>query len=543
MSMRPFAPRAGANSAVTSKPAVGAPPSRGYIDDVLKPPPRILVAVQRLLIRLARTPLRRLLAVAYLGLARVGAWYLTRGLPGATAYVRGGPGDPDFWPGLSDLDLVLVVADDPGSPGGPAACVRERWRRLQARFPLAKTVLDWPRVYEQAELRDFADSSAFTYGLEPGGNTGAVRAAYFGPRASLDAVRVLERPGLYAPAAGWRRLSGHDRRPHDVVRDEQARRIAGWLELLYWWRWAVRFCVFPIEPRVADLSAKLIAETARIWLWLAHGERASSREDVLERALTRLPEEEDALGYAIDLRRRLPDSPEEPLRHALPSALRMSTRIAQLLGYQVAEHGTSEVRLVGAEGVGAMGDGPEAGRLPLVDWRALACATAPDESLLSLGGDPSDPSQVAAAATSHRDGPYPVLSADGLLLMPAAELVRSRLRAVKCPTVDPVVFAVVAGSDVASFPRVRGWSAADTARRAVAEHRARLAVASPSVDGGEPAMLAAARAGLFAESIERDEPELCLTPTAVRERLEQTGRGAESVDRETVLALPAYRRF
>jgi hypothetical protein len=499
--------------------------------------------VQRILIRLARTPLRRPLALAYLGVARVGAWYLTRGLHGATAYARGGPGDPDFWPGLSDLDLVLVVADDPGSPGGSAARVRERWRRLQTRFPLAKPVLDWPRVYEQAELRDFANSSAFTYGLEPGENAGSVRAAYSGPRASLDAVRVLERPGLYGPSAGWRRLSGPDRRTHDARRDEHARRIAGWLELLYWWRWAIRFCACPIEPRVADLSAKLIAETARIWLWLAHGERASSREDVLERALTRVPEEEDTLRFAIDLRRRLPDSPEGSLRRVLPSALRMSTRIAELLRDQVAEHGATEVRLVGAEGVGATGEGSEADRLPLVDWRALACATAPDESLERVQGDPSDPSQIAAAAALHPEGPYPVLRADGLLLMPAAELVRSRLRAIKCPTVDPVVFAVLAGSDVASFPRVRGWSAEDTARRAVAEHRARLAGASPTVDGGEPATLAAARAGLFADSVERGEPELCLTPDAVRERLGQTGRGAESIDQKTVLALPAYRRL
>ena len=495
--------------------------------------------MQRLLIRLARTPLRRLLALAYLGIARLAARYLTRGLAGASAYVRGGPGDPDFWPGLSDLDLVLVVADAPWSPDAGAARVRERWRRLQARLPLAKAVLDWPRVYEQAELRDFADSSAFAYGLED--EETSARAAYFGPRASLDAIRTLERPGLYGPAAGWRRLWGPDARMQDSHRDEQARRIAGWLELLYWWRWAVRFCVFPIQPRAADLSAKLVAETARIWLWLAHGERVSSRENALQRALARLPEEEDALGFAIELRRGLPDAPEDPLRRALPSALRMSTRIAHLLGDQVAEHGATEVQLVGAEGAAAPGEGLEAERLPLVDWRALACATAPDEALVPVPGNPSDPSEVAAAATLHPDGPYPVLQADALLLMPAAELVRSRLRAIKCPIVDPVVFAVLAASGVASFPRVLGWSAEDTARRAVAEHRARLALAPPGIDGGERANLAAARAGLFAESVARGEPELCLTPTAVRERLAQTGRRAESVDRETVLALPAYR--
>jgi hypothetical protein len=470
------------------------------------------------------------------------AWYLTRGEENSTAYLRGGTNDEDFWPGVSDLDLVLVLANGQRPAGSAAARVRERWRRLEPRLSLAAGVFDWPRVYEQGELRDFAASSAFTYGLSRASAEPSEGAAYSGHRASLDAVRALERPGLYGPTVGWRRLSGPDRLPQEVHRDRHDQRIAAWLELVYWWRLAIRFCVSPIEPRVTDLSAKLIAETARIWLWLAHGERASSREDVIERALARLPEEEDVLRFAIELRRGLPASPDDPLRLVLPGALRMSTRIAELLRDQVAEHGTTEVRLVGAGGIGARGEGAQADRLPLVDWRALACATAPDESLLPLGGDPSDPAEVAAAATAHPDGPYPVLQADGLLLMPAAELVRSRLRAIKCPTVDPVVFAVLAGSDVASFPRVRGWSAADTARRAVAEHSARLAVASPSVDGGEAAMLAAARAGLFAESVEQGEPELCLTPAAISQRLASSGRGAESVDRKTVLALSAYRQ-
>jgi hypothetical protein len=497
--------------------------------------------VQRLLIRLARTPFRWVAAFAYAALARLTAWYLTRGERDSTTYLRGGPGDEDFWPGVSDLDLVVVIADDPGAPGS-ATRVRRRWQRLQARLSIAAGVLDWPRIHEQRELRDFAASSAFTYGLGRDEAEPDESAAYFGPRASLDATRALERPGLYGPTVGWRRLSGDDRLPQEPDRDQQDRRIAAWLELLYWWRLTIRFCVSPIEPRVADLSAKLIAETTRIWLWLAHGERTAGRGDTLERALVRLPEEEDALRFAMELRRTFPDSPEDPLRRALPSALRTSTRIAQVLRGELADHGSTDVRLVGADGVGTMGAGSRAEGLPLVDWRALALASAPDESMVLVEGDPADPSDVAAAATSHRDGPYPVLGAEGLLLLPADELVRSRLRAIKCPAVDPVVFAVLAGSAVAAFPRVRGWSAKDTARRAIAEHRSRLASPIPRADADPQLMLAAARAGLFAESIERGEPELCLTQAAVMEALARTGRGDDPLDAEAVLALPAYRQ-
>ena len=41
---------------------------------------------------------------------------------------------------------------------------------------------------------------------------------------------------------------------------------------------------------------------------------------------------------------------------------------------------------------------------------------------------------------------------------------------------DPVSFAVLTGSSLAVFPRVRGWCASDWARRAVAKRRAWLDV-------------------------------------------------------------------
>jgi hypothetical protein len=104
---------------------------------------------------------------------------------------------------------------------------------------------------------------------------------------------------------------------------------------------------------------------------------------------------------------------------------------------------------------------------------------------------------------------------------------RTELRALKCPLSDPVSFAVADGRDTAAFPDVAGWSAKDSARRAVAEHRAWLqappapvpGLRAQDAPGGVLAMLiTAARAGLFHESVRTDAtPELPLT-------LEETAR-------------------
>jgi hypothetical protein len=497
--------------------------------------------------------LRPLLDRGYRVAAQVGAGYLLRGDPASSVYVRGGVGTTELLPGVSDIDLAIVTAER-----SSAELARRRWQRLRRRLPLVERLMDWPRIYQAGELAALAGTSAYTWGL--GDSSAASDAAgYAAADLNLDRLRALERPGLYGPADDWRPLRGPDRRPVETDRDPQDRRIAAWLELLYLWRLALPACVHPRRAYVPLLCVKLVAEAARIWLLLERGERASVRADALRRALSHLPEEEDALRMALDLERRLPQAPHPPLAEALAALVRFSSRIAGLISSEVGERGTLQVRLAGA-------DSPPP--LPLCDWRNVVLPGLGDETFVPVTADlqPDSVGELVARSTS---GAYPALRAEGLVILLGSPLARTRLRAIKSPVTDPAVFAVVAGERVARFPEVRGWSAEDTARRAVAEHRGRLHRSPP--ERGCPALaflLGAARAALFLESVRAGEPELCLTmaetvrklavhsPAAASAAGEALG-GDDALDhdhltepppsaiaalRETVLGLPPYGR-
>jgi hypothetical protein len=356
-------------------------------------------------------------------------------------------------------------------------------------------------------------------------------AAYHGERAFRDNFRMLGRPGLHDTVAGWRLLTGPDRRPPEPERDRQATRVAAWLELTNWWRWAFKVCANPVEPRASDMCVRLVAEPARIWLWLVHGER-TGRLDALRRVLSLMPEEERSLRWALELHRSLPASPDAPLAEALPAMVRMSARIADAIDAEVGGGERTEVRLAGA---------PADGPLPLADWRALACPPQPREWFDVVAGDPGDPALVGDLAAATPAGAYPVLLAGDLLVLPGAPFPRSRLRSVQSPLTDPVSFALARGAGTARFPDVRGWSARDTARRAVAEHSAWIGAPARSLD----MLLVAARAALFHESLDDGRPELALTLDETARRLaEWSGTGAlpdevASVQR-LVAALPAF---
>jgi predicted nucleotidyltransferase len=505
--------------------------------------------VHRVLLRTARTPLARVWAPAYRVIARVWAAFLVRGERGAAAYARGSVGADDLVPGLSDIDVAVVLSPDRGGRGVARERVTGRWTRLLRAFRPTDLLLDYPLVYEEDELREVAGATALTYGLDEPGER---RAAYNGDGVSEDRIRLLERPGLYGATDDWRLLTGPDRRPPEPARDAQLRRIAAWLELLSWWRWVFSVCVDPSGPRTADLCVKLVAEPARIWLWLAHGERAGGRSDVLHRALRRMPEEAEPFRRALELRRSLPDSPEPPLAEVLPVLVRLSARIAGLIAAEVEEHGATEVRLAGPDPdelvlpqggwrpCDALVGGREPRLLALCDWRSLACPTLPDECFAPLPGDPGDPAVLGAAAASQLASPYPALRAGGLMVFPGLRW-GTQLRAVKCSVTDPVSFALADGIPVARFPNVAGWSAHDTARRAVAEHRAWLRV-EPDAEGSTLAMLlTAARAGLFLDSVEDGgAPELPLTVTETARRLAARSAGAQTVAEE---GLERYREF
>ncbi len=449
--------------------------------------------------------------------------FLMRSEPGASVYERGGSAE-DFLPGLSDIDLALVVPGDPGAPGAARDRVARRWQRL-SRIAALRLVLDWPRIYEESELSAVAGESVVS----------------FGPGSRLDTDRLLARPGLYGSTADWRLLSGPDRRPAEPERDRQAQRIAAWLELAYWWRWVFPACAGAGGPRAADLSVKFVAEAVRIWLWLERGERATGRADALRRALRALPEEERSLRETLALQRALPAAPEAPLVDALRPLVRLSQRIAELITDEVEEAGATDVRLAGVESEPMLprggGDGP---LVPLADWRAVVVPSLPDECLVTVSGDPDDPAALRDAARSSPVGPYPVLRSGRLLVLPSVPLWRNRLRSVQCRASDPVSFALLDRASAARFPAVRGWSAGDWADRAVAAHQAWL-TASHEVDGRALGRLfTAARAALFHGSLATGAPELALTVTATAERVAAHAERARSLLGD---AVEAYREF
>ena len=354
--------------------------------------------------------------------------------------------------------------------------------------------------------------------------------------------------------------------------------MIAWLELQHWWRYAFGACVAS-GPSTAYLCVKLVSEPARVWLWLVHGERVSSRREALRRGAQALPEESDVFERALALQSTLAQAPDPPLAKTLEDLLRLTRRLAGWLLAEAESAGVEDVRLIWGEKdlvlARRAGDslrallGTRLRLLPLVDWRTLVWPAAPDEALVDMPGSPADPATVGAAAVAGRAGPYPALRDAGLLVLPAQIHRRTLLRAVQCPLTDPISFAVLDGAPVARFSRAPGWSIQDTARRAVAEHRAWLGAGGGTGEASEEALgllFTAARAGLLLQSLGSAEPELALTVAAVAERLGAGGGAARSVSessyeaylacrsdggspptdvladlRKCVLALPAYR--
>jgi hypothetical protein len=173
-----------------------------------------------------------------------------------------------------------------------------------------------------------------------------------------------------------------------------------------------------------------------------------------------------------------------------------------------------------------------------------------------VAGDPADPEALARFAAAGEE-PQPTLRAPGLHVRPSLDARRTKLRAVQCASTDPVSFALAEGCGDTAFPELAGWSAADWAGRAVAEHRFWLDGMTPAYANGyewidaPPApdvngvvtrnrLLAAARAALFQESLEDGDPTLLLSADAVADRLGVEGDDVRAV-RRAVFELRAYR--
>jgi predicted nucleotidyltransferase len=506
----------------------------------------LVVVLQRIMLRTDRGPMRSLWRLAYAAAARCYVAYLRRGEPGSTAFVHGSLSGGEILPGLSDIDVVIVLAPDAAGPGVARDRVRQRCRRVSRALPvLGDLLFDWPAVYEDADLADAVAAPTLTYRLSRTPGRARSHAVYSGCNSDDDKIRLAERPQLYGPTHDWRVIAGPHRRMSSPAPDADSRRIAAWLELQYWWQWAFEACAHPGRPRNAHLCVKLIAEPARIWLWLARGEHVSTRTEALDRGSKEFPAEAEAFERGRDLMRRLRTMPIAPFAEFLPAFVRLSALVAGELTRQVEPAGSTEVRLEWSDrGPLALPDGgwaparptpwdePAPPLLPLVDWRALAMPSRPDETLALIDGDPGDPDTLAAAALALDQGPYPTLSASGLQVRPMRMGGRRRLRTLQCPATDPVSFALASGATIARFPDVGGWSVRDTAARAVAEHAVWLAHRGEGDKEALGRLITAARAALLWESVDADHPELHLTVESTLDALAARGAGAAEAARE-----------
>lgn len=519
---------------------------------------QITFTIQRFVLRTSDTRLRRLWLFLYRLAARVFIASLLWREWRAAAYVQ--TDEADFVPGLSDMDLVVVLKGGGRYTGETAAHRVQRratqlhGKRLLREFP----ILESPRIYTEVELRDLAGSCALTYGLDGGDRADSPAAAYVGHSLNPDPVSLLTRPGLYGTFGSWQRLAGPKRLPPEPARDAQQRRLAAWLELSFWWAMLARAGIESVAPRPADVCVKSIAEAVRIWAWLAIGERIDGRARALRRGLELLPEEEDGLRLIIEMRRSLPRWPDSPrvLDDTLPLFVRLSSRIAALIDEAAQAAAFTEVKLTGDDPIdlvlaggawkpnAALAGGGSPEILPLADWRGIACPWAADDAFAPLTADVAKPSVFLAAADIN-GGPSPTLRADRLLLRPGYGFIRTELRAIASRTTDPVSFALLDRRHMASFPNLRGWSIADIAQRAVAEHRTWLAPVRR--DGGRDApgrelgmLLSGVRAAVLLDSVARGEPEVPLTVAAGVRSLAASNPPAAGTVEE---ALGRYRAF
>jgi endoglucanase len=501
------------------------------------------IALRRVMVRTARSPLKPLWAALYAAIARLVAVVVAPRGSGTSVYLAGSlaSGEPVY--GISDIDLVAVAADESESRR-----VRRRFDALCRAVPPVRDLVPEFATYHAADLERVLAGPYLVNGLDDG------RAVFLGADAVSDENGLLERPGLYGEPE-WRRLRGPRRpdRPADLQH-----LLAAWLELQYRWRWALRATGEEgVAPRLAP---GLVAEAARIWLWLAHGERHGGRTGPLERALVVMDEEEEGLRYALEANRALHRSPPVAVEKLFACFVSISDAIAGLVDERTFGGGTTEVNLA----CGDAGDsGPDG--VPLLDWRAVALPMLDwsipelprvvEERLILLDGDPADPTRLAAAAAEGDVGRVPALRHGSLLIEPTFDVWgRGALRTVQCRASDPVSAALLDGRAKAAFPERRGWSANDWARRAAAEHRGWLlggrshtrspqgwvgarpwsVAASPATLG---LLLSAARSALFLESIEEGSPELPVTFTDVAAALgaRDPGIGADAFEACAVL--------
>ena len=434
------------------------------------------------------------------------AGYLRRDLR-AGIYVRGGFAFGEPVVGLSDIDLVAVVADRGAWPR-----LASRWQRLE-RLPGLRRVVDL-ECYSGPELEE-SRWTRFTYGLDGL----SPRSLFFpdSPRSWREPVHrslPLALPDLW-PVNSWRLISGPDLRPQASPGPPSHSHLLAWAHLLHWWRLGLRVLTEPAAPWVRYACVKLVAEPAKILLWLEHAERHFARREILECALEVVPEEEATITFALALLGDLRAAHAAPIEEVWPCFVRLSGRIAQRLSADLAPLDTTLVRLAGVAPI-EPADARGVAR-PLGDWTALVWPPGREESFVLGSGSAAELPAVRAAAEGSTPTRFVTLLQDGLIVRPG-RLGHDWFRSIDFGATDPVSAALIGGQNAAAFPNAAGWSASDTAARAAAEHAAWLqlprdpAATSPQVLTAHLAgLFSAARAGLFLRSIQDREPVLPVT--------------------------------
>ena len=475
-------------------------------------------------------------------------------------YVRGSfaTGEPVY--GLSDLDMIAVVKRDGAGTGADRLRLREFLGRFYEAVPDAKPVVELT-VLTDYELEQVCTSPTMTWPFDQRTAAPSPRARFFGHDRLGRPFGARPDSGvrLYGPLRNWRLVAGSDLASALPESPAAHRWLWAWTELQYYWRNAFRNCARPTSPHAPYFCTKMVAEPARLWLWLLDGKLPPPRNfDVLQEAIRVMPEERPVLELALSLRRSLPTRAEAPLAEGLGWLVRLSSRIADQLGEEATRAGMTEVRLLGRADPLLLP--PRAGdrltallpleaastALPLVDWRARVLPDLADDGFVLLAGDPTDPDELAAAALAADRGLYPAFLTNELLVLPTASrgvrpLPVAAFRSVQCPVTDPISFALISGRQTAEFPGLAGWSAREGAERAVLEHRAWLEVdgeREPSRQRQLGMLFSAARAALFADSLDAGDPQLSLTVATIVESVAARDGSAQPVA-ET--ALEEYR--
>jgi hypothetical protein len=450
------------------------------------------------------------------------AAYLRLGLR-AGIYARGGFGFGEPVVGLSDIDLVAVVGG--GDDARAWSRVVTRWRRLARMLPWLRRVVD-VEIYHEPELEQ-GRWTRFTYGLD-----GRWPQSLWFPDSPRSWRRPkrgslpLALPDLW-PVDSWRLISGPDLRPRINSTGPAQSHLLAWVHLQHWCALGLRVLAEPAAPWVTYACVKLVAEPAKILLWLEHAERHFGRREILQRAIEVLPEEEPTLAVALSVLDDLGSARTAPIETVWPCFVRLSARVAQRLTADLQSSGATAVRLEGVASTERANGKPEL--LPLGDWTALVHPASREESFEVGSGSAADVPAVLAAAGASTPARLVTLLHDAVILRPC-RVGRAGFRSIEFGASDPVSSALLRRGTIATFSNAAGWRASDIAARAVAEHGAWLQLPRNPIDTRTEVVTAhlagvfsAARAGLFLHSLQSDDPMLPVTfeatTTALAERL------------------------